>query len=68
MLDKACDIVFSSCWLNDDEIIESMGMLPATSSFKVDSSRLKVVPSSVNGGVDGAVVVAATVGVVDGGL
>lgn len=45
-------MVLSSCWLKDEEMMESMGMLPATSSLRVESSRLRAAPSSVSGGVE----------------
>ena len=56
-------MVLSSCWLKDDEMMESMGMLPATSSLRVDSSRLRVVPSSLSGGVEDEAVVGVGAGV-----
>lgn len=43
--------------------MESMGMLPATSSLRVDSSRLRVVPSSLSGGVEDEAAVGVGAGV-----
>lgn len=56
-------MVLSSCWLKDEEMMESMGMLPATSSLRVDSSRLRVVPSSLSGGVEDEAAVGVGAGV-----